>query len=84
MTDLSIRFIIYIFAKPLSKVYVKTYAEMNDGTVKFYKDGYTDLRRRFDYVSLNTDELNKVRRFSILMMSESNGSVIKEARPTKQ
>src|SRR5256885_467173 len=42
---------------PLSKVYCKVYARMNDGQVKFYKDGYTDLRGRFDYTSLSTNEL---------------------------
>ena len=30
-------------AKPLSSIYVKVYARMNDGRVKFYKDGYTDF-----------------------------------------
>jgi hypothetical protein len=30
--------------KPLSKVYVKVYARLADGSVKFHKDGYTDVR----------------------------------------
>ncbi len=34
--------------KPLPKVYVKVYAKLADGSVKFHKDGYTDLRGRFD------------------------------------
>lgn len=38
---------------PLPKAYVKVYAKLSDGTVRFYKDGYTDLRGRFDYASLN-------------------------------
>ena len=46
--------------KPLPKVYVKVYARMKDGAVKFYKDGYTDLRGRFDYASLSTNELDFV------------------------
>ena len=33
--------------KPLTKVYVKVYAKLADGSVKFHKDGYTDLRGRF-------------------------------------
>ena len=28
---------------------MKVYAQMQDGGVQFYKDGYTDLRGRFDY-----------------------------------
>ncbi|MBN8418471.1 MAG: autotransporter-associated beta strand repeat-containing protein [Verrucomicrobia bacterium] len=39
--------------KPLPKTYVKVYARLNNGTVRFFKDGYTDLRGRFDYASLN-------------------------------
>jgi hypothetical protein len=65
--------------KPLPKVYVKTFARMNDGSVRFYKDGYTDLRGRFDYTSLNTNDLEQVNRFSILVMSEDHGALIREA-----
>ena len=70
--------------KPLSKVYVKTYARMRDGKVKFFKDGYTDFRGRFDYVSLNTNELDHVDRFSILMLHPEHGAVIQEAFPPKR
>lgn len=39
--------------KPIAKGYVKVYARLRNGTVRFFKDGYTDLRGRFDYASLN-------------------------------
>ncbi len=42
--------------KPLPKAYVKVYARLHNGTVRFFKDGYTDLRGRFDYASLNGPE----------------------------
>jgi hypothetical protein len=42
--------------KPLSKTYVKVYARLNNGTVRFFKDGYTDLRGKFDYASLNSSD----------------------------
>lgn len=42
--------------KALPKAYVKVYARLNNGTVRFFKDGYTDLRGRFDYASLNGPE----------------------------
>ena len=42
--------------KPLPKAYVKVYAKLNNGTIRFFKDGYTDLRGRFDYASLNAPE----------------------------
>ena len=71
-------------SKPLAKVYVKVYARMKDGNVRFYKDGYTDLRGRFDYSSLNTNELEFVDRFSLLVLSDEQGAVVREATPTKR
>lgn len=68
----------------LPKVYVKVYARMKDGDVRFYKDGYTDLRGRFDYTSLNTDELEQVDRFSLLILSEEQGAIVREAKPPKR
>jgi len=76
--------------KPLPKVYVKIYARMKNGQVRFYKDGYTDLRGRFDYTSLNTNELEQVARFAILILSEDAdstkglGAVVREAAPPKR
>jgi len=70
--------------KPLPKAYIKVYARDRDGSVKFYKDGYTDLRGKFDYASLNTSQLGTAERFSILVMTEKNGSLVKEAAPPKQ
>ena len=69
--------------KPLPQVYIKVYARMKGGEEKFYKDGYTDLRGRFDYTSLNTDEIQHVERFAVLVMSEKNGAVVREAAPPK-
>jgi len=76
--------------KSLSKVYVKVYARMKNGQVRFYKDGYTDLRGRFDYTSLNTNELDQVAKFSILVLSEDSkgtkgfGAVVRETAPPKR
>jgi hypothetical protein len=52
--------------------------------ISFYKDGYTDVRGRFDYVSLSTDKLNSVERFSILILSETNGALVREAKKPNQ
>ncbi len=71
-------------SKPLAGAYVKVYARLKNGQVKFYKDGYTDLRGRFDYSSLNSDDLNQVARFSMLVLSEKNGAAVSEAAPPKQ
>lgn len=40
--------------RPVSKAYIKVYARLKNGQIRFYKDGYTDLRGKFDYASLNT------------------------------
>ncbi len=66
------------------KAYVKVYALGHDGSVQFYKDGYTDLRGRFDYASLSTSQLDNVKRFSMLIVSEDLGAEIREALPPKQ
>ena len=70
--------------KPVTRVYVKVYARQRDGRVRFYKDGYTDLRGRFDYTSLNTNDLENVEKFSLLVLSDGKGAVVKEAAPPKR
>ncbi|MEO8493847.1 MAG: hypothetical protein ABI614_02170, partial [Planctomycetota bacterium] len=70
--------------QPLPTVYVKAYARMQDGSVRFFKDGYTDLRGRFDYSSLNTNELDNVERFALLILSEEHGAIVREAAPPKR
>ncbi len=70
--------------KPLSKVYIKVYARKADGSAHFYKDGYTDLRGRFDYASLSNQNLDEVERFAILMLSDEHGAVVREASVPKE
>ena len=70
--------------KPLSKIYVKTYVRLADGTVKFHKDGYTDHRGKFDYASVSTPEHSAIAKFGILVLSEGQGALIREAVPPQQ
>jgi hypothetical protein len=70
--------------RPLARVYVKVYAKLNSGEIRFYKDGYSDVRGRFDYTSLSTDELDRVQRFALLVLSDEHGAVIREATPPKR
>jgi hypothetical protein len=70
--------------KPVPKAYVKVYAQTATGEVKFYKDGYTDLRGRFDYASLNTNDLDVAGKFSILVLSDEFGATVREAAPPKR
>jgi hypothetical protein len=66
---------------PLSKTYVKVFARLADGTVRFHKDGYTDLRGRFDYASLSDDPNSGATRYAVLVLSEQRGAVIREMNP---
>jgi hypothetical protein len=67
--------------RPLPATYVKVYARQAGGAVRFYKDGYTDLRGRFDYATLSTDDLDRVERFAILVVSDESGATVLEAAP---
>ena len=69
---------------PLAKAYVKVYAQTANGAVRFHKDGYTDLRGRFDYVSQSNRANDGIVKYSILIMSEENGSVIRQANPPRE
>jgi hypothetical protein len=70
--------------EPLPRSYVKVYARMKDGTIRFFKDGYTDLRGKFDYVSLSTNEIDQVEAFSLLVMNEECGSLVRETAPPQR
>jgi hypothetical protein len=65
----------------LPAVYVKVFARQPGGVVAFYKDGYTDLRGRFDYATVSTDDLDRTERFAILVASDDAGAVVVEAAP---
>lgn len=70
--------------RPVPQAYVKVYAQTSEGQVKFYKDGYTDLRGRFDYASLSTNDLDAATKFSILILSDDFGATVKEATPPRR
>lgn len=69
--------------KPASKVYVKVFSDTG-GTTKFHKDGYTDLRGRFDYAAVSGVSLDGVDRFAILVLDEELGAIIREVKPPAQ
>ena len=68
---------------PLPATYVKVYARARGGNVQFYKDGYTDLRGRFDYASPSTDDLDRVERFAILVASDAGATVLEAPPPPR-
>jgi hypothetical protein len=57
---------------------------MNDNSIEFLKDGYTDKRGRFNYVKLNTDHFKNFKRFSIFISEVKNGSIVRECDPPKE
>ena len=60
--------------RPLAAAYVKVYArDAGGGTVKFHKDGYTDLRGLFDYASVSSDSEFKPDEFAILVLHDTAG-----------
>ena len=66
---------------PLPKTYVKVFAKLPSGEVRFHKDGYTDLRGRFDYASVSDDPNAGAVRYSVLVLNEQRGAVIREVAP---
>ena len=72
-------------SKLLSSIYVKCYSKAKgSGEVKFYKDGYTDFRGSFDYASLNSDSLDKVEKFALLVTDKIYGSYILQVNPPRK
>jgi hypothetical protein len=69
--------------RPLAKAYVKVYVQ-DGGKVRFHKDGYTDLRGRFDYVSVSGASTSGIKRYALLVLDEEHGAVIREAAPPVQ
>ena len=65
----------------LPQVYVKAFIQKKDGGVMFYKDGYTDIRGRFDFVSLNASQIDKASKFALFITSDTHGSIIRECQP---
>jgi hypothetical protein len=62
---------------PLPRVYVKVYAQDVGGAVLFHKDGYTDLRGRFDYASVSGGAASPTR-FALLLLDDVHGAALRE------
>jgi hypothetical protein len=69
--------------QPVVGAYVKVYAKHQDGSVRFFKDGYTDLRGRFDYSSISNDDLSTATRFAILVLDKEDGATLHEVDPPR-
>lgn len=61
----------------LPLTYVKVYGQRADGTSVFIKDGYSDLRGRFDYVTQSNVSLDGLQRLAVLVLNEEQGTLIR-------
>ena len=59
---------------PLPKAYVKVFARLPNGAVRFHKDGYTDLRGKFDYLSHTGIDPSTVKRVAVLVSHPDQGA----------
>lgn len=54
--------------------------KLKNGKTAFYKDGYTDIIGKFNYLDSSNDILLQVESFAILVSSETYGYVVQEAK----
>jgi hypothetical protein len=70
---------------PVRSCYVKVYAKVSSGggrsKTEFFKDGYTDLLGKFDYVGINGDLISSVQKFSILVSHDKYGATVEQTDP---
>ena len=64
---------------------MKVFCKNNSGTDVFFRDGFTDIRGKFEYASASGKSVDDVLKFSIFVDHQDYGSLIKEvAKPKKQ
>ncbi|KAG9402438.1 hypothetical protein AC1031_007050 [Aphanomyces cochlioides] len=77
--------LVQVFARgrPLNKVYVKAFVQTKEiKTAIFYKDGYTDICGRFNYMGINdTKLLLSVTKVALLILHPDHGAVIRQVSP---
>jgi len=56
--------------------YCKVYSKNKDGSVQFYKDGYTDIRGRWNYRDISTSDQMKADMFALLVYTPLGSSKI--------
>ena len=70
--------------RPITSAYVKVYGKYPNGQIKFYKDGYTDARGRFDYASVSATDAQGAVRFAILVISDEQGATLHDVASPNQ
>ena len=69
--------------RPLAAAYVKVYARDESARqIRFWKDGYTDLRGAFDYAGVSTDSEFRPAEFAVLVLHDTEGvKTVRAPRP---
>jgi hypothetical protein len=67
--------------KPLPATYVKVYVQYGEDRTMFHKDGYTDLRGRFDYASLGNGSVAGAKRIALFISNDAAGATVREVSP---
>lgn len=70
--------------RPIPSAYVKVYGKYSNGQIKFFKDGYTDSRGRFDYASISAADAQGASRFAILVISDEKGATVHDVAAPNQ
>jgi transcriptional regulator of met regulon len=70
-----------VTGKPLPATYVKVYVERGEDRAIFHKDGYTDLRGRFDYASLGDGSIAGAKRIALFISNDDAGATVREVSP---
>lgn len=63
------------------RAYVKVYAMDGRGRVVFWKEGHTDPRGRFDFLSLTDPPLEEVARLALFIHHPDHGAILRETTP---
>lgn len=66
--------------RPLPQVYVKVFSKNKSGQELFFRDGYTDIRGKFEYANSTSSalSLSSIQKFALFVSHADHGSVIKE------
>ncbi|KRW99353.1 hypothetical protein PPERSA_02465 [Pseudocohnilembus persalinus] len=70
--------------KPIDTVYIKCYYKNKNDEVVFFRDGYTDLRGKFDYAQSSSIDINSIKEFALYFNHEKFGAAIKKVKPPVQ
>ena len=57
----------------LARVYVKVFCKNKSGSELFFRDGFTDIRGKFEYSNASGKSVKDVQKFSILVSDDESG-----------